>query len=116
MLSSAVQGAVISRALRWGCIQAARSNYTRNNLAALEFLKLENFFFVLFSFGGNLFSYNKKPATWLVGFCFPFPANVGIKASLRFGSAFKSFEKKKKKEKRKIFPEICSSSVIKENK
>lgn len=58
------------------------------------------FCFVLFSFGGNMFSYNKKVATWLVWFCFPFPASVRIKASLGFGSAFKSFGKKKKKKER----------------
>lgn len=118
MLSSAVQGVVISRALRWGRIQAARSNSTRNQLVALESLKLENFFcFVLFSFGGNMFSYNKKLAMWLVWFCVPFPASVGIKASSGFGSTFKSFEENKNiKKERLFFLKICSSSVLKETK
>lgn len=59
----------------------------------------ELFCFVLFSFGGNMFSYNKKLAMWLVWFCVPFPASVGTKASSGFGSTFKSFEENKKKNK-----------------
>lgn len=119
MLSSAAQGVVISRALRWGCRQAARSNSTRNQLVALESLKLENFFcFVLFSFGGNMFSYNKKLAMWLVWFCVPFPASVGIKASSGFGSTFKSFEENKnikKKESLFFFPGNLQFQCYKRN-
>lgn len=95
----------MSCAPRWDCIQAARSYYTQNQWVTLESLKLENFF----SFGGKIFSYNKKLAVWLVWFCVPFPTSLKKKHQ-NLSLIFKSFVKKKKKTKRLVFLEICSSN------